>query len=478
MKLSVRKEPMLQFCKGTHIDIRAGLATHGAFDRDSGVVPTPIRIGVVGTASTVAGVRRWIANCRGGVKLAKQKRPELHPDFPGMTKRAYGTQLELAEATTRPISRSEMESALRAKRPMDAVVNLFLDHARDLAGRGTVQVLVIAPPGEVFTLADEPRTPPEVPFDEGSDTGETPSYVPSFHDLFKARALELAVPCQLSRPSTYDGDATRGGVRPGSSLQDEATRAWNFHTALYYKAGGVPWRLVRRPSAYTSCYIGTSFFKSTDGDRMLTSVAQVFDERGEGLIVQGGNARIDKNDRSPHLSAEDAQNLLTGALAIYRREHGNTPARVLVHKTSYFDDAEIEGCRAAAQAERIEMLELVGVKRSGVRLLRGGALPPLRGTTLSLDERTGLVYLRGSVPYYRMYPGMYIPSPIEFVRNDGESTLTDLAQELLELSKLNFNNTQFDGGEPITVRAARRVGDILKHVGSERIIQSRFRYFT
>jgi hypothetical protein len=42
----------------------------------------------------------------------------------------------------------------------------------------------------------------------------------------------------------------------------------------------------------------------------MTSVAQVFDERGEGLIVQGGSASYDKDDRSPHLSKEDAQELL------------------------------------------------------------------------------------------------------------------------------------------------------------------------
>ncbi len=49
---------------------------------------------------------------------------------------------------------------------------------------------------------------------------------------------------------------------------------------------------------------------------------------------------------------------------------------------------------------------------------------------------------------------------------------------MLELGKLNFNNTQFDGGEPLTVRAARRVGDILKHVSSDRVIQAGFRHFT
>jgi hypothetical protein len=30
-----------------------------------------------------------------------------------------------------------------------------------------------------------------------------------------------------------------------------------------------------------------------------TRIAQVFDERGEGLIVQGGSASYDKDDRSP-----------------------------------------------------------------------------------------------------------------------------------------------------------------------------------
>jgi hypothetical protein len=48
---------------------------------------------------------------------------------------------------------------------------------------------------------------------------------------------------------------------------------------------------------------------------------------------------------------------------------------------------------------------------------------------------------------------------------------------MLSLSKLNWNNTQFDGGEPITVRAARRVGDILKCVAEGGKVQPTFRFF-
>jgi nucleoside-diphosphate-sugar epimerase len=35
---------------------------------------------------------------------------------------------------------------------------------------------------------------------------------------------------------------------------------------------------------------------------------------------------------------DDARTLLAGGLAGYRREHKTMPARVLLHKTSYFDE--------------------------------------------------------------------------------------------------------------------------------------------
>ena len=220
------------------------------------------------------------------------------------------------------------------------------------------------------------------------------------------------------------------------------------------------------------------FLQSVEGDRLLTSVAQVFNERGEGVIVQGGNARVEKDDPTPHLLADDMAKLLVNAINIYRRVHRTSPARIVVHKTSHFNDAEIEGARSAADEHRIDLIELIGIRRSWTRLFRSGTLPPLRGTYLELDDTAGIIYLRGSVPHLRTYPGMYVPRPFEFRRDYGSESALVAAREVLELSKLNFNNTQFDGGEPVTVRAARRVGDILKNVEPGRLVQSRFRYFT
>ena len=154
------------------------------------------------------------------------------------------------------------------------------------------------------------------------------------------------------------------------------------------------------------------------------------------------------------------------------------PARLVMHKTSYFNADEKAGFRQTAENEKLNVLDLVSVRRSGARLLRAGNSPMVRGTAMLFDDKSGIVYLKGTVPYFQIYPGAYIPRALEFIREEGETSAADLARELLGLSKLNFNNTQFDSSDPITVRAARRVGDILKHVPSGKKINARFRYFT
>lgn len=474
MKADYVDEPELQFADGVHVDIRAGIAELGALDRAESFVPRPIRLGVVGSTASVDGVRNWLQQCADGVASAEDRLRDLRPDFPSMSVTNFGTCLELNDATARAVSTREIEQALRTP-DVRAVVDVFVAHARDVTEGGRVDVVVIAPPADVFAHSD-PKPVSDQELDEGSED-EPKAYVASFHDVLKARALDLSVPCQLVRPDTYGGGRTRG-TRRRASLQDESTRAWNFHTALYYKAGGVPWRLVREASALTTLFVGVSFFRSHDGERVLTSVAQVFDERGEGVVVQGACPQINKDDRSPHLATADAAALLADALACYRREHKTLPARLVVHKTSYFDGGEIEGFRQPADASNIEVLELISVRRSGIRLFRVGTFPVLRGTTVAIDDRSGIAYLRGSVPQFRTYPGMYVPSALEFIRSAGESSPFAIAAEMLRLSKLNFNNTQFDGGEPITLRAARRVGDILKHVGPASSRHTGFRYFT
>lgn len=466
MKVHLLDEPPLQFASGRHIDIRAGLMKYGAFSRNTQRVPNPIGVGIIGTPATADALEEWLSICSRGVATSEKKLVELRPSFPGMNEDVFGTKLKIAEIRT--ITRTDLEDAFESRDALSEIVDLFLGHAGDLSVKPHIHVLLVAPPAEVFNTGRPPS----------DDSEEQDSVHAHFHDVFKARALSLRTPCQLIRPDTYGGDMSRAPDAKRASLQDLATRAWNIHTALYYKAGGVPWRLVNPSSGLDTCYVGTSFYENLDRDTLVSSVAQVFDELGEGLILKGANARYDEDDRTPHLREKDARDLLWNSLQMYKREHKHMPARVVVHKTSYFDDEELDGFREAAKEQKITTLDLVWARPSKLRLFRAAEHAVRRGTALQIDDARGIIYLKGTVPYFRIYPGPYVPRPIEFVREDGETPVSEIAKEMLELSKLNFNNTQFDSGDPITIRAARRIGDILKHVRAGEHVETQFRYVT
>jgi hypothetical protein len=208
-----------------------------------------------------------------------------------------------------------------------------------------------------------------------------------------------------------------------------------------------------------------------------TSVAQVFNERGQGVILRGGPAKYIKDDKQPHLPFENAYQLLKKAIGAYRDEHETLPARVVVHKSSLFTDAEQEAFQKAIDEFNISRRDFITFAQSFTRFFRVGAYPPLRGTFINLDDERSLLYTKGSVDFFKMYPGLYVPKTL-LVRSQGsDQTPKQLASEILALTKLNWNNTQFDAFFPITLKAARQVGDILRHLSDEPPELSRYAYY-
>lgn len=177
------------------------------------------------------------------------------------------------------------------------------------------------------------------------------------------------------------------------------------------------------------------------------------------------------------IAAAGANSLLKTALAAYRAEHRTLPARVVIHKSSFHDAGEADGFSTAADDAGIEILDLVSISGSSVRLMRTGAYPVLRGTWLNLDQRDQLLYTRGSVPFFETYPGQYVPRPIRIRLDRVASTAGFLVDETLALTKMNWNNTQFDGAFPITLRAAKEVGRVLRYVPAEAPIQGSYAFY-
>lgn len=490
MNLTFFQEPELEFGSGgTHVDMRFGITRYGPLDTGDPAAPAQLRVGLVGTEETITSVQQWLDRCRGGIAGKQTKLVNLFPGFPGYSmESSFRSTLVFHDRWRAVIRQRDLEAVLahtQGDQTVRETVAIFLDHAQTMIEQGGPMVLVCAPPKEVLAAVDRARASQvdlvEQEIDEGGDAPDAEQRLNlAFHDVLKAEGLRLGIPIQMVRPSTYTGERrlkVSAGRLSSSPLQDEATRAWNIHTALYYKAGGIPWRLLRSAAEFATCFVGVSFYKSIEGARLLTSVAQVFNERGEGVIVKGAQAELSKDDRQPHVSEADAYALLDNAISVYRKEHRTSPARIVVHKTSKMTDGEVSGFQQAANAHKIDAVDLISLRRSFTRLFRAGAYPPLRGTFLKLQPASGILYLRGSVQFFETYPGMYVPRPIELSMARSEATLEQIAAEILSLSKLNWNNTQFDGGEPITVRAARRVGDILKCIPEGGPMQSSFRFY-
>ena len=52
-----------------------------------------------------------------------------------------------------------------------------------------------------------------------------------------------------------------------------------------------------------------------------------------------------------------------------------------------------------------------------------------------------------------------------------------IAEEILALTKMNWNNTQFDGKYPITLHCARQVGSILKYLDESERPPTSYSYY-
>jgi hypothetical protein len=243
-----------------------------------------------------------------------------------------------------------------------------------------------------------------------------------------------------------------------------------------YKAGIIPWRLA--DTIEGSCFIGVSFYHEDEAKSpfLRTSVAQAFSERGEGFVLRGESFEWDprkQDEKSPHLTAEQAQRLVSEVLMVYEKQVGMFPRKVVVHKTSRYAEGEKKGFEEALG--KVSHYALTTIGRRGLFCLRPGYKSILRGTAIHHGDKLGLIYTTGYIPFLRCYPGFRIPQPLELMENWGSIPFNETADDILRLTKLNWNTAAFCIRDPITLAFSKRVGDILKLAGSrEPALQYRY----
>lgn len=387
MDIKLLEEPLLQFNNGTHICPRTGIYQYEVSDIDN-VRPDKIVLGFVGKSDSIAQLISWIRSCKSHIPAKDSKQPNLFMNFPGFNNKvAFKSEITYDETYVRKINNSDFQDIKNTCEDVNDLivkaVDLFITEIKFLAKNKNPDVILCVL-DEVFTKIIYGTKSIESSKHDEQRNKDSISVELNFRRLLKAKAMEYNIPIQIVRD--------RIG-KPSREMQDEATIAWNFFTALYYKAAGTPWSLKKTSTNHT-CFAGISFYKSRDKSTIQTSVTQIFNEHGSGVILRGTPVEESKKDRQPHLTEDQAFHLLHDSLLEYYEAVKIFPHRLVIHKSSNYSDDEMSGFRRVAKELKINSLDLVTIMPTNLRLYREGGYPPLRGTMLSLNKQRFSLYKR------------------------------------------------------------------------------------
>lgn len=477
------EEPLLTF--GDHKqyeDPKMGLLAYGpCLLPRRNVISSTIRLGIIGSKETIASSRKWIDRCQNEI-LGKPELPRLFQGFPGFAK-VFGCELRVF-----PECIEELDESKDIKRILDLpddyervryAAQLFIDGIKNLRVREPrSHVVICALPQSIVDKCGRTdrtyyRRPSRARFQTtlfpSEEDLEKTAEIRDLRRAIKAKAMELGVSTQLAKPTTFATDSS------AAKIQDDATRAWNFCVALYYKAEGYPWKLADMPIG--TCYVGISFYRNpSDPREVRTSIAQVFTHTGEGLVLRGGRAKWDITTRSPHLSEENAFQLMKDVLELYANQMKESPSRIVVHKSSRFKEDELQGFKRAAIG--VNKTDFVSIISRGIKSMRNhGRYPPVRGTIIHLTEDDCLLFTKGWIPFHETYAGLRVPAPLEIVERHGDAPLEVICKEILALTKMNWNSADFCIREPITLAYSREVGKILAYVPEEVNPRPEYHYY-
>lgn len=287
-----------------------------------------------------------------------------------------------------------------------------------------------------------------------------------FRRALKARAMKFGIPIQIGTDSLFIDQLKN---------QDASIRAWNSSIALYYKAGGIPWRLRR--TGVETCYVGISFhhlYTTHDRHLVRSCIAQAFSSDGEGFAIRGVNIPwTEEQGRNVHLTEEQAFNLGERILDEYRYRTGTSPLRIVLHKSTAYNENEKAGLYASLN--NVPLVELVNLAPTDFRLVRFGNYPPLRGTLCMMNNSSAYLFTTGFMKELNTYPGPHVPVPIQ-IKADKDVDIVKTASDVMALSRMNWNTASITGGHPVTLLFSRRVGGIMAEYGDDQPPSS-FRFY-
>src|SRR6185436_4254281 len=475
------KEPKLRFGHNQALeDPRDGLTLFGPLDEGT---TYGVRPGVIGTPDGIRRFWRWVDAIQRPIDDRKTSRPP----FPGF-EAAFNVPFSKKRHFEIAVNERDLIDACHIEdrhQRVHRAARLYADPIKQaVKDESKADVWFALVPEEVYgSCRPESVIPKDVriPFDASLSNGITRTlrstaslfeelnddatpyrYQPHFHNQLKALLLDDEVPTQILRESTIaptDFLNLMGYPKRKVGLPSEI--AWNLCTTAYYKSGARPWKLADvRPGV---CYLGVVFKLDESGPdgRWSSCGAQMFLDSGDGLVFKGtGGPWYSATTNSYHLSEQAAKHLVEVAVAEYIRRTGKPPDELFIHGKARFDEAEWHGFRAGAPRST----KVVGVRirlAEDLRIYRPGKHAVLRTLAYVRDERTAFLWANGFIPRLQTYPGREVPKGLLVDVCRGQADINTVLEDVLALTKLNYNACIYGDGQPVTLSFADAVGEIL-----------------
>lgn len=289
------------------------------------------------------------------------------------------------------------------------------------------------------------------------------------HDFVKAYCVQKGIATQFLREETLT-----------KKYQGEIV--WWLALELYVKSMRTPWILDR--SDGETAYVGLGFSPVSGSSRdkqIVLGCSHLYSATGEGMRYRLG--KLDDpmiRGRNPYMRREDARRIAENARQLFYEWRNKLPSRVVFQKSTPFMPEEraglLEGLSGINEVEMLEITVDPALRYIASRMSQGklkdDPFPVRRGAAVVLDRRRALVWVHGTAAGLagkHYYQGKSrIPAPLIITRHHGSAPFATVADEILGLSKMDWNTFDLYSKAPATIQSSNaiaRIGVLLERLG-------------
>ena len=445
-----------------------GLVNHSPFDKGlSSLKNTTINLGIVCPQQDSENFYTFLNKQNQEIKNVNIK-DQYVIDYKGFHN-TYGLSLNIPttsspnwEMTNEPVSRDSKEIIHEIK-------NNICDKINKLCSIGGQKTIVIFIPKRWDNF---------VHFNDAVESFD-------LHDYIKAFCTEKKVTSQLIREKTI----------LDNNLECQIN--WWLSLSYFVKSFRTPWVIDNTDNKTAFAGIGYSVeSKKEDKGHIILGCSHIYSSNGEGLKYKLSkvNDKIEWIKKKPHLSYDDAYEFGKNVINLFYESMNEVPKRVVIHKRTFYTEDEKQGILDSLHDnKKIENIDLIEINFEDTiryvsskiynREAKIDGYSVSRGTCILLNEKEALLYAHGVIPSvknpsYNFYPGgRYIPKPLRIIKHYGVGSLEQIANEILGLTKMNWNSLNMYSQMPATIDSSNKIAKIGKLIENRDKVEYDYRYF-